>query len=139
MENNMELSIWAIALSIVIGVITNIMTPHVSNLFGRISSSIKVGNEKRKVVFTNTVQYLLNNPHEELVFRIEYALSILFIGLVLLFAVFLMLSTNIVAVIVGFLVSLYVYYGLFKINNRRRIREELIKIKKTEHPDINLG
>ncbi len=134
----MEFSIWAILLSIALGVATNLVTPHISNFFGNLSKSIKTGNEKRKTVFADTVQYLLNNPHEELLFRIEYLLTVIAIGLGLLFALILMLSTNIVAIIVGFFVSLLLYYSMFKINNRRRIREELVKIRKAQHPEINL-
>ena len=134
----MELSIWAIVLSIIVGVVTNIMTPHLSNAFGKLSNSIKVRNEKRKVVFTNTVQYLINNPHEENVFRIRYMQSVLGIGLGLFLAVVMMFSNNPFEIIVGFLLSLQTYYSLIKLNNRRKISEELIKIKKAAHPEINL-
>ena len=134
----MELSIWAIILSIAVGILSNFLTPHVFNFLGKISNSIKVSNEKRKIVFTNSVQYLLDNPHEELVFRIEYMFTVLAIGLALFFAVSLMLSTNSIAVAVGFFVSLLIYFSMFKIDNRRRIRQELIKIKKTGQPKINL-
>jgi hypothetical protein len=135
----METSIWAIAISIVIGVAANLLTPHFSKFLGNISGSIKKRNERRKVVFANSVQYLIDNPHEEIVFRILYMQSLIGDGLLLFFSLVMMFSNNTLELITGFILSLLAYYAIARINNRRKIMEELNKRKKSAAPDIDLN
>lgn len=134
----MEFSIMAILLSIVLGVVTNLMTPRISDLFGKASESMKVRNEKAKQMLARTVQYLLENPQEEIIFQIKYLRSVLGLFLLLFFAIFLMLSEHTIVIIAGFLLSLGMYYGMLRLNYKRQISEGLIRRKKAAHPEINL-
>jgi small basic protein len=135
----MELSVLAIVLSILIGVVTNLLTPHISTLFARLSKSIKAQNDKKKVIFANSVQYLLDNPHQEVIFKIDYMQTIIVQSVLLFFAVYLMLSERLIIIMTGFLLSMATYYSILRINNRRKIGEELIKRRKTSHPEIDLS
>lgn len=126
-------------ISIFIGVLTNILTPHISNLFAKLSNSIKEQNEKKKVVFENSVQYLLDNPHQEVIFKINYMQTIISQLILLFFSVFLMFSAHLIVVMAGFLFSLTTYYSILRINNRRKIGEELLKRRKASNPEVDLS
>jgi hypothetical protein len=134
----MTISIWTILVSLIVGVISNQLTPYISRFLGRISSSIKKRNERRKLIFENSVQYLLNNPHEEIIFRIRFLESSLGVVLVLLFAIVMMVSSNLIEILSGFIFSIFGYYLMARTNNRGKIREELIKRKKASVPDIDI-
>ena len=135
----MNNSIWAIITSIVIGIGSNLLTPYVSKWLGNISGAIKKRNEQRKVAFENTVQFLLNNPHEEVVLRIRTLQSALLTGMLLILGAILMLAGDIILIGSGFLISILAYSIVSRANNRTKIIQEITKRKYQAHPNIDLS
>ncbi len=44
----MQISFWAIAISIIVGIASNLLTTPITNALGKLSSSIKIKNEQKK-------------------------------------------------------------------------------------------
>jgi hypothetical protein len=134
----MELSVWAILISIVIGIASNLLTPHVAKFLGNISKTIKKRNEQKRIVFENTVQFILENPQEETNLRVRYWGKTLLAIVSMSLGVILMFSSNVLQIVIGFLFFLVGNYGTTKSNRLGKITDEVGKRKKISHPKIDL-
>ncbi len=132
-------SVWAILGTIVLGVATNLLTPYVGKFLVKISKSAKEKNEAKKLIFENTVQYIIDNPHEEIVLRINYLQRGLTSFLALIAGLVFMLSSNGLLILFGIVFSMLGYYGLSKSDKLGKIIERVTKIKKMSRPKIDLG
>lgn len=135
----MEFSIWAIVIAVVVNIISNMLTPYIAKFLGNISASIKQRNERKKLIFQNSVQYILENPQEETNLRIRYwgrvLLSLIFMSMGLI----LMFSSNISAVVVGFIFFVIGNFHTNKANRIGKILDEVWKRKKANLLEIDLN
>src|SRR5689334_21267399 len=72
--------IWTIIFGLVIGVGANILTPYIRKLGGMVSTSMRDRNVAKMRMFDRSVQYLIDNPFDEVNLRVEkngrYTLSL---------------------------------------------------------------
>ncbi len=134
----MNVSIWVILISLVIGIASNLLTPFIANFFGKIFISIKKRNERRRQSIENSVQYVLGNPQEEIILRIRYSFRSLAVLLVMLFSLYLMISNNLFYIFLGFIFFVVANFGEMKSNRQSKILVEVMKRKKKIHPEINV-
>lgn len=132
-------SVWAILGTIILGVATNLLTPFVVKLFENISSKVKRRNEEKKIIFQNTVKYIVDNPNEEIILRIRY-LQRGFTSLVAVIIGFVcMVTNNPLLILTGFIFSIIGYWGNSKADKLRKILQEVTKQKNSSRPDIDLA
>jgi hypothetical protein len=154
-EGNMENIdlFWTIVSGLVIGVRANILTPFVARIWARFSESARVRNEVKGETFRRSVQYLIENPMEEINLRTEkngrYVIALILLAVSLILPVNSatnatlsggLLSDILFAVqAVGSLISLVL--GLIVFIQARKY-ESLVSAawlqRKRQHPDIDL-
>jgi hypothetical protein len=131
-------SAWAIIGTIVLGVATNLLTPYVSKWLGNVSSAIRKKNEQKKLIFENTVKYIIENPQEEIILRIRYMQR----GLVSLLAVTIgfvfMITNNGLFIVFGFVFSILGYYGYSKTDKFGKILKKVTENKNANRPGVDL-
>ena len=135
----METSFIAIAISIVIGVASNLLTPYVSKFLGNFFTSVKKRNEARKLVFENTVRYIVENPQEETNLQIRLWGRTIMALVVMMISVLLMFSDNPVQITSGFVFFVIGNFGNTQANKLGKILDEVGKRKKAKYPEIDLG
>lgn len=132
-------SVWAIVLSIILGVASNLLTPHIKFFFENQSASAKKRSQNKKKVFENTVKYIIENPDEEIILRIRYLqrgfASLLGITIGFLF----MVTNNGFLIIMGFIFSILGYYGNSKAEKFGKILAEVTKQKNLGRPEVDLS
>ena len=62
---------WTIIIGVTIGISANLLTPKISMLMSKYSISYKNNRVKKQKTIENTIQYLIDNPHDETNLRIE--------------------------------------------------------------------
>ena len=97
----MENSIWAILISVVISYGTTFSTPYITKFFTSTSKSLKEKSKRKKLRFDATVQFVLDNPQEEIILRIRYLQLSIFSFILLVFGIFQLFSNNPAAIIAG--------------------------------------
>jgi hypothetical protein len=93
--------IWTIVLGLVIGVGANILTPFIRKWLGTISKSVSHRNAAKKVVFDNTVAYLIDHPYDEINIRVTVHGLWLRVWILMCAAVILAAGQNVVAMAVA--------------------------------------
>jgi multisubunit Na+/H+ antiporter MnhC subunit len=134
----MDISLWAIVTSIVIGVASNLLTPYAAKYLGNVSKSIKKRNEQKKISFENTVKYLMDNPNEELMLYIRYSSLSSFALIIMVISMFMMFSNNAIQVLFGFVFFLIANFGNMRTNKFGKMVTEIRKRKKKIHPGIEV-
>ncbi len=127
-----------ILLNILFLIVGSILAPYIEKVWSQISQEYKKHYEQRKVIFSNTVQFIINNPHEEVILRIRFShrtlapLLFIIIGVILLasdnpFLFFFTLAINVIVI--------FQIYSLRKISN---LIDEVNRQKIKAYPDIDL-
>ena len=134
----MELSFWAIITSIVIGVASNMLTPYITRVLGNLSVTVKQRNEKKKLVFNNSVQFILDHPQEETNLLVRCWGRDTRAWIVMAASAILMFSNNPLEVLIGFIFFLLGNYGSTRSDKLWKILYEVARHKKVNHPGIDL-
>jgi len=132
-------SIWLLLTSILIGVVSNLLTPYVSTRFDNMTNSRRLRNQQRQTVFENSVEFIMNHPNEEIILRIRYMQTGFGAGLLLTLGIVMMVSSNLVQVVLGFIFSLVSYYILALTRNRGKIIDTVNNRKKQANPNLDLN
>jgi hypothetical protein len=134
----MDISFGAIAISIIIGVASNLLTPYASGFFGKIFQSVRTRNEEKKKVFEKTVQYILKDSQEEAILRIRYLQRSLVSLIFMLGGFIFMMNGNILQVIGGFIIFLLGDFHSTKAGKLGKILEEVWERRKSKFKGIDL-
>jgi hypothetical protein len=130
--------VWTIILGLIIGVSANILTPHVGKLLGKVSASAKHRNEIKREIFNNSVQYLIDNPYDEINMRTEkngrYARAYILMSAALILG----LSNYIPAMGAAILAAMLGIYYFKKGNKFNRLVSAAWRHRKKNYPNIDL-
>jgi hypothetical protein len=123
---------------IVLILVTWLITPYLDSFRARISKSFKEKYEQRKNVLENTVQFILNNPNEEIILRnrLNHQNTIILLGL--FFGMVLTSMSNIVNILFGYLIILVSLYGNYRISRLQNIIYKINELKSKANPEIDL-
>ena len=134
----MQIPFWAILTTIAYNILANLLTPPIQKLLESISESLKKRNAEKKRIFENTVQYLLNNPQEQVYLRVRYAERNITSFIVLFAGYFLTMTNNGLLVVFGIILFILGNYGFTSARNMGKLANEIWRRKKANHPNINL-
>ena len=120
---NMINSALAIFGSILLGVLSNILTPFIIKYAGKYSNNIKQKAEAQRIIFERTIQYVIENPVEELILRQRYTQRGLTSLITLIFGMLLFAfgATNIFLFLGGIPFIILGYIGYQKADRLGRI------------------
>ncbi len=130
----MENSFWAIALSVVISIATNLLSPYIERFFSTLSKSRKEKKESQKAKFNATLQFLLDTPTEEIILRIRYLQIVIISFLTLVLGTSMLLSNNPLYAIFSLVFIALGLYGDTKANRLQKIITKLQDEKKKPFP-----
>ena len=133
----MNISLGAIAISVLIGIGSNLLTPYVGKLLGRAFAPVRKRNDERKKNIEKAVKFVMKNPQEEVILRIRYVHRHLISILVTITALFLMISSNPFQVLFGFIVFIISNFSTTRANRLGKILEEVGKRKRTKFKEVN--
>jgi hypothetical protein len=129
---------WTILLGLVIGIGANVLTPFIKNLLGKVSTSVRQTNEIKREIFNRTVQYLIENPYEEINLRNDkntyFIVGMMFALMSLLFAVILQDLFIALSIILA-LLSIWLFIKFWR---RHNLCIAAWRYRKERHPDIDL-
>lgn len=119
-------------------IITWLLTPYLDGFRARISKSFKEKYEQRKNILENTIQFILNNPNEEIILRnrLQYQNIIIILGL--FFGIILTSSGNIINMITGYFIIIVSMYGNYRISRLQNIIYKVNEYKSKANPEIDL-
>ena len=123
---------------IVLILVTWLLTPYLDGFRAKISKSFKEKYEQRKNILENTIQYILNNPNEEIILRnrLHYLNIIIILGL--FFGIILTSNTNIINMITGYFIIIASLIGNYRISRLQNIIYKVNEYKSKANPEIDL-
>ncbi|MFN8413660.1 MAG: hypothetical protein U0Z26_14845 [Anaerolineales bacterium] len=129
-----------------ISIITNLffvilgilITPYVDGFRKKISKSFKKKSELKRKIFENTVQFILNNPHEEIILRIRVSQQSTLIMLGLVAGVLLTAINNTATILFGYIITSIALYGNYKVEKLQKIIYKVNEHKNKTNPEIDL-
>lgn len=137
--------VWTIILALILGVGGNLLTPFVSKILGKYFSTYKERNEKKRSIFEKSVQYILDNPLEEINLRIGALLNYVICMItwtMSLIAATLMQTENIFIGIMGLVLSISMLIVGFVFLRAARKYSSIVhdawRRRKKEFPEIDL-
>ena len=124
---------------IVLILVTWLLTPYLDGFRAKISKSFKEKYEQRKNILENTIQYILNNPNEEIILRnrLHYLNIIIILGL--FFGIILTSNTNIINMITGYFIIIASLIGNYRISRLQNIIYKVNEYKSKANPEIRYG
>jgi len=129
---------WGLASGIVAGVLANVLTPLIARALGKYSSIIRVRNEKRRVIFDSSVQYLLEHPLDEINLRIAFSWNLLCFLSLVLFSLLTTASANLVYLILALIAGIGSLYFVARLSKLARLIQATWRKRKPTQPEIDI-
>jgi hypothetical protein len=129
--------VWTIIFGLVIGIGANILTPFISRVLGKLSSSVNHRNERRREIFDRRVQYLISNPLDETNLRIT-TIGLHLASLIIIIAAMIIafLSRTVVGMGMSILFAICCIYVWVAAHNYTRLLSEVWRRRKIKDLDF---
>lgn len=129
---------WPTLSTFLLAIVGGVLSNRADKLISTLSQSRKALYEQQKITLENTVQFVLNSPHEETILRVRTSIRGILTILSISTGVFLSVTNNPARIIAGFLFTLIAIYGYYKANKLQIILDKVNQHKKNAHPEIDL-